>query len=97
MEVILTIAEGAVVYRISVLGIFSTAVEGITVRNRTTGNSINLARYTWSRDSLVGMGVSLASNWEFSDLVFTEGEEWIFREENTEHESRTIAGSVDGL
>lgn len=65
LEEFSVIPEGAIVNRISISGISSTAVEGITVRNRTTGDSISLARYTWSRYSLVDMGMQLASDWEF--------------------------------
>ncbi|MCM1090717.1 MAG: hypothetical protein NC092_04380 [Butyrivibrio sp.] len=58
------IPEDAIVYSMTVNNVRSTAVKGITVRNRTTSNTINLNSSTWSKDGLVSLSMPVRSNWQ---------------------------------
>ena len=42
----------------------STAVAGITVKNRTTGSTVNLAAFSWKKDGLVSLNLPLKSAWD---------------------------------
>lgn len=70
------IPEGAIVYSMTVNNVRSTAVDGIAVRNRTTSNTINLDRYTWSKRGLVSLSMPIRSNWQIifeysKDITFS--------------------------
>lgn len=58
--------DRAIVYAIRVNGVSSTSVDGISVRNDTTGNTINLNNYTWSKDGLVSLAMSLRAPWRIT-------------------------------
>lgn len=60
------IPEDAIVYAMTVNNVRSTAVSGISVRNRTTNNTINLNSYTWSKSGLVSLSMPVRSNWQIT-------------------------------
>ena len=60
------IPEDAIVYSMTVNDVYSTDVSGISVRNRTTNNTINLNRYTWSKSGLVSLSMPVRSNWQIT-------------------------------
>ncbi len=55
---------GAVIYTMSMSDVKSTAVAGITVKNRTTGSIVNLAAFSWKKDGLVSLNLPLKSAWD---------------------------------
>jgi hypothetical protein len=55
---------GAVIYTMSMSDVKSTAVAGITVKNRTTGSTVNLAAFSWKKDGLVSLNLPLKSAWD---------------------------------
>lgn len=59
-----TIPEGSVVYTISMSGVSSTSVSGITVKNLTSNNTVALSNFSWNKTGLVSMNMPLKGNWQ---------------------------------
>jgi hypothetical protein len=58
------IPEGSVVYAISMSGVKSNSVNGITVKNLTSNNTIVLSNYSWNKTGLALMNMPLKGNWQ---------------------------------
>ncbi len=58
------IPEGSVVYAISMSGVKSNSVNGITVKNLTSNNTIVLSNYSWNKTGLASMNMPLKGNWQ---------------------------------
>lgn len=58
--------EDAVVYMLSMSGIRTTAVDGISVRNLSSNNTVNLSRYTWDKSGLVSLNMPLKGRWSIT-------------------------------
>ena len=61
-----SIPEGAIVYSMAVRGVRTTAVDGIAVRNITSGNTVNMDRYTWSKSGLVSLSMPVRGSWRIT-------------------------------
>ncbi len=61
-----TIPEGSVVYTISMSGVKSTSVNGITVKNVSKNNTISLNNYSWDKTGLVSLNMPLKSSWQIN-------------------------------
>lgn len=59
-----TIPEGSVVYTISMSGVKSTSVNGITIKNLSKNNTVSLNNYSWYKTGLVSMNMPLKSSWQ---------------------------------
>lgn len=58
--------DGAVVYSILMSGIRSNDVRSISVRNITSGTTVNLPTYTWNRSGLVSLNMPLKARWQIT-------------------------------
>jgi hypothetical protein len=61
-----TIPEGSVVYGISMSGVKSNSVSGITVKNLTSNNTVVLSNYSWNKTGLASMNMPLKGNWQIN-------------------------------
>ncbi|WAJ25218.1 MULTISPECIES: hypothetical protein [Clostridia] len=59
-----TIPEGSVVYTISMSGVKSTSVNGITVKNLSKSSTVSLNNYSWDKNGLVSLNMPLKSSWQ---------------------------------
>ncbi|WP_352404680.1 hypothetical protein [Sporanaerobacter acetigenes] len=58
--------DDAIVYSMSMSNLSSTAVDGISVKNKTTGSTIDLPKYTWTKDGLVLLNLPVKSKWDIT-------------------------------
>jgi hypothetical protein len=58
--------EGSVVYAISMNGVKSTSVNGITLKNLTSNNTVVLNNFSWNKTGLASMNMPLKSSWQIT-------------------------------
>lgn len=58
--------DGAIVYMISINGVKTTSVDGISVKNKSTNSIVRLPKFTWYQMGLVSMNMPLKSQWEIN-------------------------------
>ena len=68
--------ENAIVYSISMNGIGSNSVDGISLTNTITNKTVDLRRYSWNQSKLESMNLILKSSWivelaYYKDTSFT--------------------------
>jgi hypothetical protein len=61
-----TIPEGSIVYEISMSGVKSNSVNGITVKNSTSNNTVVLSNYSWYKSGLASMNMPLKGSWQIN-------------------------------
>ena len=58
------IPDGATIYMMSVSGVGSNAVSGISVTNMRVSNTQRLEKYTWQKQGLVSLNLPAKSSWQ---------------------------------
>lgn len=60
------IPEGSIVYAMTMNGVRSTSVSGITVKNSTSNNTVVLNNFSWNKSDLASMNMPLKDNWQIT-------------------------------
>ncbi|WP_077612482.1 hypothetical protein [Clostridium sp. Marseille-P2415] len=58
------IPEGSVVYTITMNGVRSTSVNGITLKNLTSNSTVALNNFSWNKTGLVSMNMPVKGSWQ---------------------------------